>query len=377
MKVRITFTDGRADRVFDTQAFASSEPFAWDGSIKARSLPAAEGYDGGASASMGASLSLRCDLLEGGGPLRIDACWANTLVCGRTKEVGFDRRDEKGNELKGFSAEEECGRSLVLADAWEVGHIGSVEVDGEPLLERMHGALCNIGRAAAARKRLEAERTEGLERLYGADLGPSAPRGADMACRTRLQACGLHELARWAHPELYLMGESEGHMPMWDEAALCAETGWPQEAWWRLAVSEWFRKDGFYHRLGRGLSMALTLYPAARWYRESVGGEVADAMAFFRTPETTPVFEDDYEHGEDDGAEGEAAPRLKFRVSAEEALEAVWDGDTYDEDLEKMWDERCAAQGLVPQDAYRPESDVVIVHEDEFELDAEEPGMRE
>lgn len=345
MKVIIVFTDGRADRRFDSDALASRDPFAWDGEIRQRSLPVLEGYDQGVSASMGATFALRRDLDPEAAGLRLDVGWANTLVCGRTELADFGRDAGGGETLKGFTAEEECGRALVLADAGEARHIGCVYVDGEVVLERRHGRLCDASRALAARRRLEWARTPGLEALYGCNLGPSAPGGQDPLCRAPEQACGLHELARWARPELYDGEASRGRMPAWDEAAICAETGYPPEAWWRLAVSEWFRPGGFYSGLPRGVAAALTLYPAMRWYRAEVGGGPGEAAEFFRAPSRTPRFPDDSEGAEPPGADDAIG----------DAWDDAWDGG----DLERAWDGLCEAQGLVPPDAYRPEPEFV------------------
>ncbi len=346
MRVRVTFMDGRADRSFDSAALAASEPFAWDGSIKQASMPPLAGYDQGVSASMGATFALRTDLDLSVWGLRLDVGWANTLVCGRTELADFGRPDEEGEPLKGFTAEEECGRALTIVERDEAAFIGTVHVDGRPVLERRHGCLCNAQRAEEARIRLEWARTPGLESLYGCSLEASGPVGRDALCRAPMQACGLHELARWARPGLYDAEASRGRMPVWDEAAICAETGYPQEAWFRLAVAEWFRPHGFYSKLGRALSAALTLYPAMRWFRAELGGEWPDAAEFFRVPTSTPRFPGEGDEDEPPGAG--------------EAVEAAWDDEWDGEDLEAAWDALCEREGLVPPDAYRPEPELAF-----------------
>ena len=254
-EIAIVYDDGRPDCRVALDAMVSGDPFSWDGSNRERGLVAAEGYPAPQTARLATRQLLRTDAMHEEG-LRLDITWFDAAVADHTRRAG--------SHVPGVSvhmASEQAGRSLLLVSPSEMGHVVQVEVDGEAVLQRRLGYLCDLGRLRCAAARYGHADTGVLRVLLGSGGGGFNGHISSIA------VCDLHELIRRDHPEWYdrELSDCLGR-PVWDEAAIAAEHGYPEGAWWRTAARA--TADGvFYSPRGRPVEDAFVWRPVAAWYR--------------------------------------------------------------------------------------------------------------
>lgn len=255
-EIRITYDDGRPDCAVSLETMVSDDPFAWDGAVREGRIDPAEGYPAPRSTRIATRQLLRTDRIDEEG-LRLDLTWWDSALTEQT--------ESRCSHVSGVSTRltyEQAGRTVILVNPEDIGHVMSVEVDGGTRLQRRFGELCDVGRLGAAMDR------------YGAGTTPVFPRAVVGDRPSSLaEACALHELIRRDHPEWHDAEASErlGH-PVWQERMICEEHGYTLGAWWRTAARA--AADGAcYSPAGSAVAEALVWRPAVAWARATADGD--------------------------------------------------------------------------------------------------------
>ena len=250
-ELAIFYDDGRPSCRIALDAMVTSDPFAWDGMVREGRIDPAEGYPPPQTVRLASRQILRTDVGE---MLRLDVTWVDGALTANTERLP--------SHVPGAAvhvAHEQAGRTLVLANREEAGHVAQVEIDREVALQRRFGFMCDVGRLGAALSRYWTEATARFPGML------SCGRGAQGVA----EVCALHELIRRAHPEWYEPELSELYgRPVWDESKICGEHGYPEAAWWRTAARA--AADGeFYSPAGTEVAQAFVWRPAVAWWREN------------------------------------------------------------------------------------------------------------
>ena len=267
-EITISYDDGRPSSVLALDAMVTSDPFAWDGMVREGRIDPAEGYPAPQTVRLASRQILRTDVEE---MLRLDVTWVDGALTANTERLP--------SHVPGVTvhvAHEQAGRTLVLANKEEVGHVAQVEIDGEVVLQRRFGYLCNIGKLRSAVALYCHASTSFFQDLLDTDEKKKGESSESQKKKELVPAeielktvCLVHELIRREHPEWYRPELSEQcGRPVWEEEKICAEHGYLEAAWWRTAARA--AADGaFYSPKGDEIAQAFVWRPAVAWWKSN------------------------------------------------------------------------------------------------------------